>query len=272
MERITLTRQEDDEKRVCHNCIGDDFLSEEIKASGSPLKCTYCACTKESINLYDLSDRVHGVIEEHFVRTPSEPNWIDDMLIREGLIDIWLPDGQQTQNLIFDVANVSEEIAEDVAETLAGRYAYEAGKHGEENPYDSEAYYVERSANDTEFRLSWESFCDEIMYRERFFPQSAEPVLGEIFEDLDGLATSNGTRVIRNVAPLDEDFSIWRARTAQSDGEIVNILKSPDRRLGSPPSRYAEVGRMNPKGVSVFYGALNPETCIAEIRPPVEAM
>ena len=264
-----MTRQEDEEKHVCLNCIGDAFLSEEIKATGILIKCTYCARTKESINLDALADRVHGVIDEHFVRTPSEPNWMDAILLRERMIDDWLPDGQQTQDLIFDIANVSEEIAKDIAEILAGRYAYEAGKYGEADPYDSEACYEERSPDDTEFRLNWESFCDEIMYRERFFPQSAEPVLREIFEDLDGLSTSNGTPVIRKVTPLDEDFPIWRARTAQSDVEIESILESPDRQLGAPPSSSAEVGRMNPKGVSVFYGAMNPETCIAEVRPAV---
>ena len=260
-----MTRQEDDEKHVCHDCIRNTYLSEEVKATGTPTKCTYCACTKESISLDALSDRVHGVIEEHFERTPNEPNWMDVMLLG----DRWFPDGQQTQDLIFDIADVTKEIAEDVAEILSGRYAYEAGKYGEANPYDSEAYYEERSPDDTEFRLNWEFFCDEIMHRERFFPQSAERVLKEIFRDLDGLATDNGIPVIRKVAPLDEDFPIWRARTAQSEEEIRSILDSPDRQLGPPPSSSAEVGRMNPKGVSVFYGAMDPKTCIAEVRPPV---
>ena len=166
-----MTQGVDEEKHVCRDCIGDDFLSEEVKVTGAPQKCSYCACTRESISLDALSDRVHGVIEEHFVQTPSEPNWMDATLIREGAKDVWLPDGQQTQALIFDIANVSEEIAEDAAEILAGRYAYEAGKYGEANPYDSEAYYEERRPDDTEFRLNWKSFCDEIMFQERFFPQ-----------------------------------------------------------------------------------------------------
>ena len=83
------------------------------------------------------------------------------------------------------------------------------------------------------------------------------------------MSTYDGTAVIRKVTPLDEDFAIWRARAAQSDVEIARILESPDGQLGPPPSSSAEVGRMNPKGVPVFYGAMNPETCIAEVRPPV---
>lgn len=264
-----MVRQEDDEKHVCHDCIGDDFLSKEVKTTGTSISCTYCSCIKESISLESLSDRVHGVIEEHFVRTPSEPNWMDSLLIKERIIDFWMPDGQETQHIIFDIANVSEEIAKDVAEILEGRYAYRAAKDGYENPYDSEAHYEERSPDDAQFRSSWESFCHEIMYEERFFPQGAEPVLREIFGDLKALSTYDGTHVVRKVVPTDENFPIWRARTAQSVEEVESILESLDKQLGPPPSSSAEVGRMNPKGVSVFYGAMDPETCIAEVRPPV---
>ena len=264
-----MTPQEDDSKHICYDCIGDEFLSEEVKTDGAPTKCGYCSSVRESISLEDLSNRVHEVIEKHFVRTPSEPNWMDSILIREGLIDVWLPDGQQAEDLIFDLANVSQEIAGDVADTLSGWYAYEAGKYGDENPYDSETYYEESGPDDLDFHHGWQSFRNELMYRERFFPQSAEPILAEIFGDLEALTTHDGTPVVREVTPPDQGFSIWRARTAQSDEELTKILESPDRQLGSPPSSSAEVGRMNAKGVSVFYGAMDPDTCVAEVRPPV---
>ena len=46
-----MTRKIDDKKYVCHDCIGDVFLSQEVKANGTSMKCTYCACTKKSISL-----------------------------------------------------------------------------------------------------------------------------------------------------------------------------------------------------------------------------
>ena len=264
-----MTPQEDDSKHICYDCIGDEFLSEEVKTDGSPIQCSYCSVCNKAITLEDLSSRVHGVIEEHFVRTPSEPNWMDSILMREGVIGIWLPDGQQPEDLIFDIANVSQEIAGDVARDLSGRHEYEARKSGEENPYGSEAYYEESSPDDQNFHHGWKSFRNELMYRERFFPQSAEPVLAEIFGDLEALTTYDGTPVVREVTPSDQDFPIWRARTAQSDEELTKILESPHQQLGPPPSSSAEVGRMNAKGVSVFYGAMDPDTCVAEVRPPV---
>jgi len=43
----------------------------------------------------------------------------------------------------------------------------------------------------------------------------------------------------------------------------------PDRDLGPPPSARAVAGRMNARGISVFYGATEPEIALAEVRPPV---
>ena len=264
-----MAPQEDDSKHICYDCIGDEFLSEEVKTNGSLTQCSYCSSNSKAITLEELSSRVHRVIEEHFIRTPSEPNWLDSILMREGVIDVWLPDGQEAAYLIMDIANVSEEISNEVAGTLSGWYAYQAAKDGDENPYDSEAYYEEKSPDDLNFYHKWESFRNELMYQERFFPQSAEPVLTEIFGDPGALTTRDGTPVIREVTPPDQGFSIWRARTAQSDEELTKILESPDQQLGSPPSSSAEVGRMNAKGVSVFYGAMDPDTCVSEVRPPV---
>ncbi len=264
-----MTPQEDAEKRICYRCIGNGYLSVEVEANGTPIKCSYCISAEASISLDDLANRVQCVIEEHFERTPSEPNWMDSILIREGMIDVWLPDGQQVKYLIMDITDTAEEVARDVADILSANYEHRAKKYGDENPYDSETHYEERGPNDSRFRLSWELFCYEIMYKERFFPRSAEPVLGEIFEDLPSLTTYDGTPVVREVTPLDSDFSIWRARTAQSDEELKKILESPDHQLGPPPPGLSEVSRMNPRGVSVFYGAMDPETCVAEVRPPV---
>jgi RES domain len=54
------------------------------------------------------------------------------------------------------------------------------------------------------------------------------------------------------------------------DAEQLNrVLRLPAVELGPPRGRLAKAGRMNASGVSVFYGALDEVTCIAEIRPPV---
>lgn len=46
-------------------------------------------------------------------------------------------------------------------------------------------------------------------------------------------------------------------------------LNHPERHIGPPPSGIGAAGRMNAKGVSVFYGSTEKEISISEVRPPV---
>lgn len=55
----------------------------------------------------------------------------------------------------------------------------------------------------------------------------------------------------------------------ESEGSVEQALKHPERHLGPPPAGIGKAGRMNAKGVAVFYGATNELTAIAEVRPPV---
>ena len=61
----------------------------------------------------------------------------------------------------------------------------------------------------------------------------------------------------------------YRARAFQSSALLEEALRRPDIGLGSPPSHLAIAGRMNARGISVFYGALDANVAVAEIRPPV---
>ena len=256
-------------KFLCFECIGDEYLSKEVEDNGTFGKCSQCGNARKAYKFNELVERMVAVIEEHLERSSTEPDWFDSMRIRAGLLDSWLPDGEDVETLLYDMVGVNEEVAQALADALSAKHSYRAGKDGEENPYGSEAYYQERTPSAQKYHYNWISFCNEIRYEERFFPETAEPVLKEIFSNLEELTTFDGTTVIREIHPQKESFTIWRARTAQSEEELTAILKDPTNRLGPPPSDYAEAGRMNPKGVSVFYGAMDELTWVSEIRPPV---
>ena len=263
-----MTEQDGDSKHTCYGCISDPFLADEVMETGISDLCSYCGHTRQAFGLEQLADRIDEVLQRDFERTPDEPDFLDTIFLREGLLDDWIPDGAPVMNVISDIAGLSEEIAEDVRDTLSDRNHYTAIRDGGEDPYDDQAYYDERRPDDLDLRYSWKSFCDEIMFRERIFPENAEPVLQAIFKDLGTMATWHGTLVIREVNP-SEDFPIWRARPAQSKEELTAILKNPSQQLGPPPHDIAEAGRMNQKGIPVFYGALEEDTCVSEVRPPV---
>jgi hypothetical protein len=54
----------------------------------------------------------------------------------------------------------------------------------------------------------------------------------------------------------------------QSEAKLEDALKQPDIEIGPPPWRSAPAGRMNAQGISVFYGATDSKTALAEVRPP----
>ena len=66
---------------------------------------------------------------------------------------------------------------------------------------------------------------------------------------------------------------IWRAQRGsceqemkQDDGTFYEDIAYPPERM-KPRDRMGREGRINPKGISCFYGATTPETAMAEVRP-----
>ncbi len=244
---------------VCHGCIADKFLARQVEKEGTLEECTYCRATKTGLALADLSNRIHRVLEEHF-----EPILQDDLpeQFRQGLDD--------AETVIEKVAGIEQCIAADVRENLFNRLAQTANVvEGEENPYSLGMLYVEREADTSGFRSAWWDFKEEIRSRARFFGGTTEATLDRIFENLASLRTLWGSPVVREIKPGDRDGSFWRARTAHSEPGIKSILETLSSQLGPPPSDKATAGRMNAEGIPVFYGALEEETCVSEVRAPV---
>ena len=82
-------------------------------------------------------------------------------------------------------------------------------------------------------------------------------------------STHKGQPVIIDAGPNTGLTSLHRARVFQSSIKLEEALKRPDLELGPPPAFSASHGRMNPHGVSVFYGATSATVALAEVRPPV---
>jgi RES domain len=74
---------------------------------------------------------------------------------------------------------------------------------------------------------------------------------------------------IVEAGPGQKLANLYRARVFQSIEKLVESLKRPDLSLGAPPSNLAAAGRMNARGIAVFYGATHEDVAIAETRPPV---
>lgn len=102
----------------------------------------------------------------------------------------------------------------------------------------------------TDHLTQWESLRDELMYRNRFFPQ--------VNMDLDRLELLLSQLTL----DVDEVPSLWyRARIQTGDTAF------PIAEMGAPTNRIASHGRANPAGIPYLYVGSTPETGISEIRP-----
>jgi hypothetical protein len=115
----------------------------------------------------------------------------------------------------------------------------------------------------------WRSFENSFKTEARFFSRTAASQLTSIFDGIGELQTRDGRPLVVDAGPGTDFHILYRARVFQSDDKLKAALGRPDIHLGSPPTPLAAAGRMNARGISVFYGANNPNAVVAEVRPPV---
>lgn len=235
---------------ICVNCINEDDYKKYIKNNGKRRKCSYCSNTNKCIDVELLANEVdedyrcNYKLNEKFGDSPS--NIISEML---GLYN--------------------ETIADDLVNILSEREERSVNQ-GADALYDEGSLYVPQTnyGNVSEHIEIWEWFCSDIKHRTRFFNNEFIDRFNNLFNDLDRFKYNN-ISCIREIKMNDTDAVFYRARRTKDEKEEITILNNPESELSAPPSKYAKSGRMNPRGVSVFYGAYDIKTCIAEIRASV---
>lgn len=251
---------------VCHRCIGDAFLKTEIKRVKSLHTCMICGGHRRAIAFCDLCERVHGIVSEEFQPTDSQPeSW---EAYKDGDIG-WERDGQSVDELLEEMLECNQKLIDAIKEELSGKhFSLDDAAAGEEDPYGDEVQYELREANDSDFHDAWTAFESELRTKARYFSSHAEVALKSIFGDFNRFK-NHKQPLIREAGPGTTTEFVYRARRAVDNEEIRRMVEHPGRELGAPPSRVAGSGRMNPRWISMFYGALDADTCVSEIRAPV---
>jgi hypothetical protein len=256
-------------KTVCAACIGDRYLRNQVRAKKFVAECAYCGKRSHATTIGDLSEWIEVAFENHYYLTSPDAEGAELIAIKGGDAD-FERHGDSAVDAIAEAADISEEVAEDVRQVLEDR-CYDHGKAevGEESGFEDDSYYARLDVDDEEFREGWTQFESMLQKQSRFFLHGAELLLKEIFNGLADHKTQRGRRVIVEAGPGRKLASFIRGRAFRSDKDLEEALKRPDLEIGPPPHTFATAGRMNPHGISVFYGAVEARTAIAEIRPPV---
>lgn len=247
------------ELMICHGCIGDEILSAEVRVSGTKSRCHHCERHRKGWSLRKLADRIHPVLQANY--EPVYPGPYDRYMFEPG--------GDDPAFVITEMAGLDDTtIGESIQAILSERYGYNAQRDGGMDPYGDEVNYRFAEPDLGYLHLSWTSFRDLLLTRSRFFNSRAQSMLDDIFADLEDLDAGRGRPVIRRFSATRPTL-FYRGRVATDKPTLSAILADPVRQLAAPPHALARAGRMNARGISLFYGALDPQTCLAELRPPV---
>jgi len=258
-------------KRLCHRCIGEQYLRIEVRRKGQYRLCSYCNRLGRSYTIEDIAEHIDTAFEQHFRRTSDQPtSWQQSLLSDRECNYEWERDGEEVIWAIANAADIPEQAALDIQSILDDKYSdFDAAVMGEETEFCSESYYEEKVPTDDAWQEKWFSFEHSLKTEARFFSRSSAEHLSTIFNGLDNLSTISGRPLVINAGPQTTVTDIFRARVFQSDEKLKEALCRPDHHLGPPPAALAIAGRMNARGISVFYGANSPSLAIAEVRPPV---
>ncbi len=211
--------------KCCAECIGDRYLRREIVPDRSTEtgKCSFCG--RQSVALVEPSE-----LFEYF-----------DLLVSSYRRD---PDGKLLVQLfredwgLFEDSEMSDAVAKSlVAEIL------DDGEIVREK-------FAPLVNSDTGNLGEWEKLRDELMYRNRFFPESNID-LGRLKALLSPLTLTTGEFPV-----------LWYRARIQAGDEPFGL-----KDMGAPPRRVASHGRANPAGIPYLYLGSNPTTAVSEIRP-----
>ena len=240
-------------KYLCHICIGDKVLQSEIKKEGSVKKCDFCGERRKAVKLENVADRVDEIYRE-FCR-PEKP-YQDEV-------------GDHPENIIAEMLESDIDVAEEIVKFLSEKYSYAVHKDGEDDYYDTSSCYVINDVGDYDYYELWKHFCYKVKHVARFFDSKTIELLEEIFDGIKNYPSIDKNQPLRVIKPGDPDSIIFRARQADDDQSRLKICLEPHKELGPTPGLMAKPNRMNPAGISVFYGAFDKKTCVSELRLPV---
>jgi hypothetical protein len=253
------------ETRVCGGCFGVVFIKREIKRNGQKDVCEYCGRTRNTLRLEELANLFETAFSTHYERTASEQSPFE-----QAMGDTWWRDGQPVLDLMQEIGETTKEIAEDIRDLLESRHSTrEDYEMGLETEFDSDSYYESRAVPRGDLDAEWRLFEHSLKTESRYFSHTVMRTLDKIFNDLKEHRTYQGASVIVDAGPNGTIKALYRARAFQSQEGLFAALERPEISIGPPPPAVAGAGRMNARGIPVFYGATHPEAALAEVRPPV---
>jgi len=145
-----MTQVDIDELNLCHHCVGEAYLSAEIRAQGKRRKCSYCARTAKAYRIGEVASRIEAAFDQHYSRTFDQPtSWQYSLLSDKESNYDWERDGEPVVWAIMNAAGMPEDAAKDVQDILEDQYGdFDSAMAGEETEFSANSYYEEKGTSD----------------------------------------------------------------------------------------------------------------------------
>ncbi|WP_213939606.1 RES family NAD+ phosphorylase [Pseudomonas sp. dw_612] len=235
---------------VCGKCLTDSFLQGQFDYQEID-ECSYCGEEKGVVELNEIvsmcEEALHAAFQ--YVQQP-----VAVVLYNRD------PIGMPLQDVLSLMLGCSEDLVNDLASALLEEWS---------DWDDDDPSFIEQTYATSEMTSEWAKMERSLHDEARFVNPEAVRILERVFGPIEELHTTDNSSPILTIGPGLPIHSFQRARVFSNDGDVEQAFKHPERSLGPPPGGIGKAGRMNAKGVSVFYGATNDLTAIAEVRSPV---
>jgi hypothetical protein len=265
-----MRKKKDLKEFICSDCINEPYVEALIQNEGEEGDCPFCDSENKLISLERLATITDKVIQALYRPTASEPEGYELSLLKDKESHyLWEREGITIEDIIVELLGTDDEVAERLGKVLRDEnYDIELAKMGEEGFYDDEVRYEEVLPNEENYSRAWFEFENNIKKTSRYFGH--EEFLNKIFKDINNLDKGSKNPIVQVVGPKRKISSIFRARVMHPE-KLEHALANLELELSPPSLNQSKPGRMNPHGIATFYGALNYQTAIAEVRPPIDA-
>lgn len=235
--------------RLCTRCIGDDDLKAWVRSQSGRRGCDFCGtAVAPTATLDDFCEHLEACISRYWGSPEDQMSYCS----QEGG---WLGSTYDTEELIFDYCDLDLPLDHSGALADAIRWSLSDQLWCD---YDWLSLDEDRA-----MILGWDRFCKVIKHERRYFFHR----IGEDPDDRDSYSPMALLAAIAHfssthglIRELPVGTKLYRARP------YFSMRNPPASQFGPPPRDSCQNNRMNPAGVPMFYGSLDPNTTVREIK------
>lgn len=227
-----------DDYAVCPDHIHDAWLAAQVRevADGDG-ECTYCG-GQGAASLEEVMPYVMDAVRGFYAPAITHLGWGEQANA---------PGGEEVLYSISEGIDFDEAVAHDIAEALS---------------HNDDRWVPLREHPAGWLGAGWDRFCHWVTAESRFLLGAPEQDDFKVGEPPQTMLEAIGDLILEEglLDTLPEATPVFRARSLPAGV----VLKHP-RDFSAPPDALAKPGRMNSRGISLFYGATDPETAAIEV-------